>query len=94
MKYKTFKFLENLDMKLSELLLANESMSGQLSKIDTEINAKFDELNGAVNTLTVELADASLTPAQADSVAAVQAKVDALDSIVADPVPVEPAPVA
>lgn len=77
-------------MKLSELLSINQSITGQLSKIEVEVNAKIDELTGAVNTLTGQLADVPLTQEQMDSVTAVQAAVNALDALVPDPVVAEP----
>ena len=78
-------------MKLSELLTVNESVKGQLNKAEAEITAKLADLQAAVDNLTAQLADVTLTDAQAQSVADVQAAAQALDDVVPDVV-LEPAP--
>jgi len=87
--------LEDIIMKLSELLEINASIAGQLSKIEAEILAKSDELHATIAALIAQLADVELSAEQAQSVADVQAAVSRLDAIVPDPEPApeEPAPV-
>ena len=75
-----------IEMKLSELLTQNESMAGQLSKVETEIIGALDALKATVAQLQLDLADAPLTDAQAQSVANVQAGIDKLDALVPDAV--------
>jgi flagellar motor switch protein FliM len=77
-------------MKLSELLFQNTSIKNQLNKVEVEIVAKLAELQAAVDKLTENLADITLTDEQTQSVLDVQTAVDALDKIVPDPTPVEP----
>ena len=77
-------------MRLSEVLLINNSLANQLSKIDTEITTKFAELQTAIDDLTSQLADVTLTPEQQASVDAVVASVQTLDDLVPDAEPVEP----
>ena len=85
--------LEEIEMRLQELLEINVSFAGQLSKIEAEILVKRDELHATIAALTAQLASVELTPEQAQSVADVQAAIDRLDAIVPDPIVEEPAPV-
>jgi len=78
--------MREIEMKLSELLTQNESMAGQLSKVETEVLGALDALKATVAQLTADLADAPLTDAQAQSVANVQAGIDKLDALVPDAV--------
>jgi hypothetical protein len=73
-------------MLLSELLTINQSVKGQLNKVETEIIAKTSELQAAIDALTAQLADVALTPEQAQSVTDVQAAAQALDDLNPDPV--------
>ena len=75
-----------IEMKLSELLTQNESMAGQLSKVETEVLGALDALKATVTQLQLDLADAPLTDEQAQSVANVQAGIDKLDALVPDAV--------
>jgi hypothetical protein len=74
-------------MLLSELLEINAGIAGQLNKVETEVVNKFAELQAAIDDLTTQLADAPLSEAQADSVNAVVAAAQRLDSIVPDTLP-------
>jgi len=76
-------------MLLSELLTINQSVAGQLNKVEVEVVAKLNELQAAITQLTAQLADAPLSDAQADAVNAVVAAAQRLDAIVPDE---EPAP--
>jgi len=78
--------MREIEMKLSELLTQNESMAGQLSKVETEVLGALDALKATVTQLTADLADAPLTDEQAQSVANVQAGIDKLDALVPDAV--------
>jgi hypothetical protein len=86
------RFEREISMKLSELLTINQSIAGQLSKIETEILAAADRLRAQVADLTAQLADAPLSEAQTNSVNDVVAAVERLDAIVPDPVvdPIDP----
>ena len=75
-------------MNLSELLLANQSIQSQLSKVEAEVVAKLSELQAAIDKLMADLADAPLTIEQAESVTEVQNAVQALDDIIPDVPPV------
>ena len=76
-------------MRLSDLLTLNNSLYGQVTKIDAEVTAKLAELQAAIDNLTAILADAPLTGEQAASVDAVVAAVQKLDDIILDPAPEE-----
>ena len=76
--------MREIEMKLSELLTQNESMAGQLSKVETEVLGALDALKATIAQLTADLADAPLTDEQAQSVANVQAGIDKLDALVPD----------
>ena len=78
--------MREIEMKLSELLTQNESMAGQLSKVETEVLGALDALKATVTQLQLDLADAPLTDEQAQSVANVQAGIDKLDALVPDAV--------
>ena len=78
--------MREIEMRLSELLTQNESMAGQLSKVETEVLGALDTLKATIAQLTVDLADAPLTDEQAQSVANVQAGIDKLDALVPDAV--------
>jgi len=86
MKYRTHKLLENIEMKLSEVIVQNESMAGQISKVEGEIIAKFAELQAQIAAMIVELADVTLSDSQAAAVNAVAEGVQRLDDIVPDAV--------
>jgi DNA-binding protein H-NS len=73
-------------MLLSELLTINQSIKGQLSKAEAEIIAKTAALQASIEALTAQLANAELTPEQAQSVTDVQAAAQALDDLNPDPV--------
>ena len=76
-------------MKLSDLLTLNNSLYGQVTKIDAEVTAKLAELQAAIDNLTAILVDAPLTDEQTASVDAVVAAVQKLDDIILDPAPEE-----
>jgi hypothetical protein len=78
------RFEREITMKLSELLLINQSISGQLSKAETEILAAADRLHLQVANLTAQLADAPLSEAQANSVNDLVAAAQRFDDIVPD----------
>jgi hypothetical protein len=80
-------FVRKIEMLLSELLTKNESILGQLNKVEVEIVKKITDLQAAVDTLTQQLGDVALTDEQTASVEALQTAVDALDSIVPDNLP-------
>ena len=71
-------------MKLFEMLAINESISGQLSKVENEITDRFAALQKSIDDLTAQLASAELTPEQAASVLAVQAEAQKLDDLTPD----------
>ena len=73
-------------MKLSEVIVQNESMAGQISKVEGEIIAKFAELQAQIAAMIVELADVTLSDTQAAAVNAVAEGVQRLDDIVPDAV--------
>jgi len=77
-------------MRLSDLLTLNNSLYGQVTKIDAEVTAKLAELQAAIDNLTATLADAPLTGEQASSVDAVVAAVQKLDGIIPDAIPEPP----
>ena len=74
-------------MKLSELLTANESLVGQLNKVETEIVGRLDTLQAAIDKLTFDLDDLELTPEQEKSVLDVQEAAQRLDDIIPDQIP-------
>jgi hypothetical protein len=80
-------FLRKIEMLLSELLTKNQSIAGQLNKVEAEIVKRIADLQTAVDTLTQQLGDVALTDEQTASVEALQAAVDQLDNIVPDVVP-------
>ena len=86
MKYRAHKLLENIEMKLSEVIVQNESMAGQISKVEGEIIAKFAELQAQIAAMIVELADVTLSDSQAAAVNAVAEGVQRLEDIVPDAV--------
>jgi len=73
--------LENITMKLSDVLSQNESFKNQLNKVELEVLTRQAELQEAIDQLTAALADAPLTDEQAASFAAVQTAIQALDDI-------------
>ena len=77
-------------MLLSEILEINQSIAGQLSKVEAEIVAKFADLQAAIDNLTTQLADAPLSEAQADSVNELLAAAQRLDDLTPDAVVDEP----
>jgi len=79
--------IKDILMKITELLTINQSIKGQLNKAEKEIVAKIAELQTAVDALTAQLADATLTPEQEQSVTDVQAAAQALDDLNPDVVP-------
>jgi DNA-binding protein H-NS len=80
-------YIERINMLLSELLTKNESIVGQLNKVEAEIVKRIADLQAAVDTLTQQLGNIELTPEQTASVEALQTAVDSLDNIVPDSVP-------
>lgn len=76
-------------MLLSELLKINQSVAGQLNKVETEVNTRFAALQAAIDKLTADLADAPLSEEQANSVNDVVAAAQRLDDISVD-LPTEP----
>jgi len=76
-------------MKINELLQINQSITGQLNKVEAEIIAKIAALQDAVNALTAQLADQDLTPEQVASLTDLQNVAQSLDDIVPDAAPVE-----
>jgi propanediol dehydratase small subunit len=87
--FKIAKRQKRILMRLSDLLTLNNSLYGQVTKIDAEVTAKLAELQAAIDNLTATLADAPLTDEQASSVDAVVAAVQKLDDIILDPAPEE-----
>jgi hypothetical protein len=75
-------------MKISELLTANQSIKGQLNKAEAEIVGKVAELNAKIDELIAAAGNADLPEEVNQSIAEVQTAAQALDDIVADPVPV------
>jgi len=84
--------IEEIKMKLSELLAANVSLAGQVNHVETEVVNKLADLQAAIDKLTAALADVELTAEQAQSVADLQTAVQALDDIIPEDIP-EPKPV-
>jgi hypothetical protein len=84
------KPLEEIQMKLSELLAINTGIAGQLSKIETEVVTHAATLQAAIDNLTAQLADVVLTDEQAQSVNAVIAAAQRLDDLNPDAVVEEP----
>jgi len=78
-------------MLLSELLTKNQSIVGQLNKVEAEIVKKVADLQAAIDKLTEQMGDVELTAEQTASFDAVQTAVDALDALNADNLP-EPTP--
>ena len=78
-------------MLLSELLTKNQSIVGQLNKVEAEIVKKVADLQAAIDKLTEQMGDVELTAEQIASFDAVQTAVDALDALNADNLP-EPTP--
>ena len=71
-------------MLLSELLTKNQSIVGQLNKVEAEIVKKVADLQAAIDKLTEQMGDVELTAEQTASFDAVQTAVDALDALNAD----------
>jgi hypothetical protein len=90
--FKIAKRQKRLLMKLSDLLTLNNSLYGQVTKIDAEVTAKLAELQAAIDNLTAILVDAPLTDEQTASVDAVVAAVQKLDDIIPDTIPEPPIP--
>jgi hypothetical protein len=82
-------FEEVILMKINELLTVNQSIKGQLNKAEAEIVGKVAELNDKIDTLTNVAMNADLPDDVVASISDVQEAAQALDDIVADPVPVE-----
>jgi SMC interacting uncharacterized protein involved in chromosome segregation len=80
-------FVRKIEMLLSELLTKNQSIAGQLNKVEVEIVKRISELQEAVDKLTQQLGNLELTEEQTASVEALQVAVDALDSVVPDQIP-------
>ena len=80
---------EIIIMKINELLQINQSITGQLNKVEAEIIAKIAALQDAVNAVTAQLADQDLTPEQVASLTDLQNVAQSLDDIVPDAAPVE-----
>jgi ACT domain-containing protein len=81
--------LKEIKMLLSDLLTINQSIAGQLNKVEVEIVSKLADLQAAIDDLTEQLGNLELTDEQTASVEAVQAAVDALDNLTPD---IEPTP--
>jgi len=77
-------FLRRIEMLLSELLTKNQSIVGQLNKVEAEIVKKVADLQAAIDKLTEQMGDVELTAEQTASFDAVQTAVDALDALNAD----------
>jgi DNA-binding protein H-NS len=80
-------FLQEIKMKLSELLQINTSIKNQLNKAEKEIVEKVAALQAAIDKLTQQMSDVELTDEQSQSVLDVQAAGQALDDLNADPEP-------
>jgi hypothetical protein len=78
--------LEDILMKLSELLEVNQSVVGKLNKVEAEVVAAVSVLQARIDDLVAGLADVELTAEQAQSVADLQAAAQRLDDLNADPV--------
>jgi hypothetical protein len=78
------QFERFVTMKIAELLTINTSIAGQLSKVETEVVARFTALQKAIDDLTAQMANAELTPEQEASVIAVQTEAQKLDDLNAD----------
>jgi hypothetical protein len=74
-------FLRRIEMLLSELLTKNQSIAGQLNKVETEIVKKIADLQEAIDKLTAQMGDVELTAEQTASIEAIQTAVDALDNL-------------
>jgi hypothetical protein len=81
-------FEEFIIMKINELLTVNQSIKGQLNKAEAEIVGKVADLNAKIDALVAASADADLPAEVVTSIEEVQTAAQALDDIVADPVPV------
>jgi hypothetical protein len=81
-------FEDYILMKISELLTVNQSIKGQLNKAEAEIVGKVTELNAKIDELVAAAGNADLPEEVNQSIADVQTAAQALDDIVADPVPV------
>jgi hypothetical protein len=89
--YNTTFYLRKIDMLLSELLTKNQSILGQLNKVEVELVTRLADLQEKVDTLTAQMGNVELTAEQTASIEAVQAAVDALDNLTPDTLP-EPTP--
>jgi len=76
--------LERIEMKLSELLAQNVSIKGTLSAAEAKILAKIANLQAALDKVSAELLDATLTEAQVQSIMDLQAAAAELNDIVPD----------
>jgi uncharacterized coiled-coil protein SlyX len=79
-------------MKLSEIFTINTSLAGQLNKVEAEVVAQVAALRAAIDQLTADLTDVTLTAEQAQSITDLQTIVQKLDDLNPDliPEPVEP----
>jgi hypothetical protein len=80
---------ESILMKINELLTINQSIKGQLNKAEAEIVGKVADLNSKIDELLDLASNADLPADVVTSIEEVQVAAQALDDIVADPVPVE-----
>jgi len=85
------QLLKEIEMKLSDVLKSNVSIKNQLNKVEVEIIEKVNVLQAALDNAVANLSDVTLTDEQSQSVLDLQTATDALDNIVPDPAPVEPA---
>ena len=76
--------VEDLFMKLTELVTINQSIKGQLNKAEQEIIAKVTTLQEKIDELVANAADADLPQEVVDSLTEVQTASQALDDLNAD----------
>ena len=76
--------VEDLFMKLTELVTINQSIKGQLNKAEQEIIAKVADLQEKIDELVANAADADLPQEVVDSLTEVQTASQALDDLNAD----------
>jgi hypothetical protein len=82
--------LEDIFMKIDELVTINQSIKGQLNKAEAEILDNIADLRAKIDELVAAAANADLPQEVVDSLTEVQAAAQALDDVTPDETPVEP----
>jgi predicted transcriptional regulator len=82
--------IEEIEMRLNELLQINTSIKDQLNKAETEIIAKVAALQAAIDELVENAGNADLPEDVVESILAVQTAAQSLDDLNADETPIEP----